>query len=194
MSSGKEEMRMRAKEVRSRLLPGEVAELSARIGLHLRRLMDGESVVMVYASKPGEVDTSDLICWLLSQGTRVVVPIIEQETRSLRLSYLEDPSVLRPSTFLVPEPVGREIPADASAVRLVIIPLIAFDRQGHRLGYGAGYYDRFLSRHPWMRMIGVAFSCQEVDVVPEDGNDVPLDAIVTEEGVVPLQERQGSVA
>jgi 5-formyltetrahydrofolate cyclo-ligase len=194
MSSGKEEMRKRVKEVRSRLSPEEGAELSARIGLHLRRLIDGESVVMVYASKPGEVDTSGLISWLLSQGTRVVVPIIEQETRSLRLSYLEDPCVLRPSTFLVPEPVGREIPVDASAVGLVIVPLIAFDRQGHRLGYGAGYYDRFLSRHPWMKKIGVAFSCQEVDVVPEDGNDVPLDAIVTEEGVVPLQERQGSVA
>ena len=185
---------MRAKEVRSRLSPGEVAELSARIGLHLRQLIDSESVVMVYASKPGEVDTSGLISWLLSHGIRVVVPIIEQETRSLRLSYLEDPGVLRPSTFLVPEPVGRENPADPSAVCLVIIPLIAFDRQGHRLGYGAGYYDRFLSRHPGMRKIGVAFSCQEVPLIPADENDVSLDAIVTEEGVVPLRERQGSVA
>jgi 5-formyltetrahydrofolate cyclo-ligase len=143
---------------------------------------------MVYASKPGEVDTSGLISWLLSQGTRVVVPIIEQETRSLRLSYLEDPGVLSPSTFSVPEPVGHEIPADASAVRLVIIPLIAFDRQGHRLGYGAGYYDRFLSRHPGMTKIGVAFSCQEVPRIPADENDVSLDIIVTETGVVPLQE------
>jgi 5-formyltetrahydrofolate cyclo-ligase len=189
MSSGKEEMRMQAKEVRSRLSPGEVAEFSVRIGLHLLRLIDGESVVMVYASKPGEVDTSGLISRLLSQGKRVVVPIIEQETRSLRLSYLEDPCVLRPSTFLVPEPVGREIPVDASTVSLVIIPLIAFDRQGHRLGYGAGYYDRFLSRHPWMRKIGVAFSCQEVPRIPADENDVSLDVIVTETGIVSPQEQ-----
>jgi 5-formyltetrahydrofolate cyclo-ligase len=62
--------------------------------------------------------------------------------------------------------------------------MIAFDRRGYRLGYGAGYYDRFLSAHSWMRKIGVAFSCQEVDAVPADENDVPMDLIVTEQGVV----------
>jgi 5-formyltetrahydrofolate cyclo-ligase len=182
--SGKEELRRRAREVRSLLSPGEVAELSARIGLRLREIINGESPVMVYASKPGEVDTAGLISWLLARGTRVVVPIIEQETRSLRLSYLEDPGDLRPSTFSVPEPVDREIPADPSAVRLVVVPLIAFDRRGHRLGYGAGYYDRFLAKNPRMRKIGVAFSCQEVPRIPADDNDVSLEIIVTETGVV----------
>lgn len=188
MSSGKEALRRQAREVRCRLAPEEVAKLSARIGLHLRGIINGESPVMVYASKPGEVDTSGLISWLLDQGTRVVVPIIEKESRSLRLSYLEDPGDLKPSTFRVPEPVDREIPADPAAVRLVVVPLIAFDRQGHRLGYGAGYYDRFLSRHPHMKTIGVAFSCQEVPQIPADENDVSLDIIVTETGVVSRQE------
>jgi 5-formyltetrahydrofolate cyclo-ligase len=80
--------------------------------------------------------------------------------------------------------VDREIPAEPSSIRLVVVPLIAFDSRGFRLGYGAGYYDRFLSRHPDMKKIGVAFACQEVETVPADENDVPMDIIVTENGVV----------
>jgi 5-formyltetrahydrofolate cyclo-ligase len=183
MDSEKKELRRQAKMLRSRLSSEEVARLSARIGDHLRQLINGESPVMVYVSKPGEVDTSGLITWLFSRGIRVVVPIIEQETRSLRLSYLKDLGDLRPSTFSVPEPVGHEIPADPTSIRLVVVPLIAFDSRGFRLGYGAGYYDRFLSLHPGMKKIGVAFACQKIEVVPADENDIPMDIIVTENGI-----------
>jgi 5-formyltetrahydrofolate cyclo-ligase len=78
----------------------------------------------------------------------VIVPIIERETRTLRLSYLTNPDVLITSTFNVPEPIGNEIPVSADTVEVAIIPLIAFDLHGNRLGYGAGYYDRFLTAHP----------------------------------------------
>jgi len=184
MGHQKEVLRAQQKNLRCTLSPHAIATLSARIEQHLRREIDGENPVMVYASKAHEVDTHRLISWLLSSGTGVVVPIIEQETRTLRLSYLRDPAVLRPGTFSVPEPLGNEIPVLPSEIRLVVVPMIAFDRRGYRLGYGAGYYDRFLSSHPWMRKIGVAFSCQEVDAVPADENDVPMDLVVTEEGVL----------
>jgi 5-formyltetrahydrofolate cyclo-ligase len=182
----KEELRRQAREVRCRLSAEEAARLSARIERNLREVINGESPVMVYASKPGEVDTHGLITWLLARGTRVVVPIIEQETRSLRLSELRDPADLKPSTFSVPEPIGHEIPADPQSIGLVVVPLIAFDSRGFRLGYGAGYYDRFLSQHPHMKKVGVAFSCQEIEVVPADENDIPMDIIVTEEGIIPI--------
>jgi 5-formyltetrahydrofolate cyclo-ligase len=179
----KEELRRQAREVRCHLSAGETARLSAKIEGHLRELINGESPVMVYASKPGEVDTHGLIAWLLSRGTRVVVPIIEQETRSLRLSELRDPADLKPSTFSVPEPIGHEIPADPSSIGLVVVPLIAFDSRGFRLGYGAGYYDRFLAKNPHMKKVGVAFACQKIKVVPTDDNDIAMDIIVTEEGI-----------
>jgi 5-formyltetrahydrofolate cyclo-ligase len=184
MGQQKEALRERQKEIRCRLSPEDAASLSVRIEQHLKQAINGENPVMVYASKAHEVDTHGLIAWLLSQGIEVVVPIIEQETRSLRLSYLRNPAVLRPSTFSVPEPLDNEIPALPSKIRLVVVPMIAFDRKGFRLGYGAGYYDRFLTAHPWMKKIGVAFSCQEVDAVPADENDVPMDLIVTERGVL----------
>jgi 5-formyltetrahydrofolate cyclo-ligase len=59
-----------------------------------------------------------------------------------------------------------------------------FDRTGGRIGYGAGYYDRFLAKNPNLRKIGIAFSCQEYENLPVDENDIPMDYIITEEGIV----------
>lgn len=121
-----------------------------------------------------------LIKHLIGKGIRVVVPIIERDTRSLRLSCLEDPGDLVISTFSVPEPIGKEIPAHGRDLEVVIVPLLAFDRAGHRLGYGAGYYDRFLSSCQQATKIGAAFSCQEIASVPADENDIAMDMIITE--------------
>lgn len=184
MSGEKQAIRARAREIRA-ALPPEVREvLSRAIREEVLALLDGADPVLVYASKPPEVDTLPLISAMLSRGTRVAVPIIEKEQRTLRLSYLHDPSHLSKSTFSVPEPIGHEVRAEPREIEVVIVPMIAYDSRGHRLGYGAGYYDRFLSRYPHMRKIGVAFSCQEVEAIPADGNDVCMDLIVTEKGVV----------
>ncbi|HNO08642.1 MAG TPA: 5-formyltetrahydrofolate cyclo-ligase, partial [Methanoregulaceae archaeon] len=95
----KQALREQAKAIRCRLTPDEVASLSERIEHHLRRVINGESPVLVYVSKTSEVDTRGLIDRLLANGTAVVVPIIERESRTLRLSYLRDQAVLVESTF-----------------------------------------------------------------------------------------------
>jgi 5-formyltetrahydrofolate cyclo-ligase len=184
MSTTKQALRQQAKEARSLLSPPLINAYSRIISQRLLELVNGFETVMVYASKPPEVETGELIRSLIAQGVRVVVPIIERNTCSLRLSYLPDPSVLRPSTFHVPEPVGNEIPARPADIQAVIIPMLAFDADGNRLGYGAGYYDRFLSQYPQMVKIGVAFSCQETESIPTDCNDVKMDYIVTEKRIV----------
>lgn len=184
MSGEKEAIRRRARNLRDALSPENTSDWSREICASLLQVLDGESPVMVYASKEREVNTRALISRLLERGTEVVVPIIEQKGCRLRLSYLHDMATLSPSTFSVPEPIGHEIPADPADVEVVIVPMMAFDRRGHRLGYGAGYYDRFLSAHPHMKKIGVAFSCQETDSIPADENDVCMDVIITERGVV----------
>ena len=166
------------------MMPGERLEKSRRIcGQVLALLRDGETV-MVYSSKELEVNTSPLVEALLASGNPVIVPIIVREDVSLRLSYLRDPSVLVPSTFGVPEPIGSEIPARPEAVDTIILPMLGFDRRGGRLGYGAGYYDRFLARNPRIRRIGIAFACQEADEIPCDANDIHMNLVVTEEGIV----------
>jgi 5-formyltetrahydrofolate cyclo-ligase len=184
MSQTKAALRQQAKETRSLIPPSRISILSRIIGRRLLDLVNGFETVMVYASKAPEVETEEIIQDLNRRGVRVVVPIIERETCSLRLSYLPDPSLLVPSTFNVPEPLGNELPARPEDVQVIVIPMLAFDREGNRLGYGAGYYDRFLCQHPRPIKIGIAFSCQQVESIPADKNDVKMDYIVTEMGVI----------
>jgi 5-formyltetrahydrofolate cyclo-ligase len=185
----KQLLRDRARALRSSLSPAEILEKSERICHNLMDVLDGHNPLMVYVSKPMEVHTRALIGQLLAQGKAVVVPIIEKETKTLRLSYIEDPAVLRQSTFDVSEPVGHELPAHASDVKAVIIPMLAFDKRGNRLGYGAGYYDRFLTAHPHMTRIGIAFACQELLEIPTDPTDAGMDLIVTDCGIIRCQCR-----
>ncbi|HJJ36729.1 MAG TPA: 5-formyltetrahydrofolate cyclo-ligase [Methanocorpusculum sp.] len=157
---------------------------SCEITARLIRETDRYRVIMVYAAKDPEVETLVYINNMLAAGKTIVVPIIEKETHTLRLSRLRSVSALRPSTFNVPEPIGSEIPIDASAVECVILPMVGFDRTGNRLGYGAGYYDRFLAANPSLYKIGIAYSCQEVALVPTDAYDIRMDEIITETDIL----------
>ena len=177
-------LRDHARTVRASLSSEEIEEKSGLIFRRLLEVLDGTDPLMVYASKPLEVNTKVLIGHLIAQGKTVVVPIIEKDKKTLRLSFLNDPGVLQESTFHVPEPVGCELPAQASQVKAAIIPMLAFDKKGNRLGYGAGYYDRFLSSHPHLTRIGIAFSCQEVEEIPTDTTDARMDIIVTDTGIL----------
>ena len=177
-------LRNRLKELRAGIPEEERAEKSMQICSLLLEMLIGYETVMVYVAKEPEVETMPLIRGLLGRGTQVVVPIIERETHTLRLSHLLDTSTLVPSTFNVPEPVGSEIPADLRELEAAVIPLIGFDSRGHRLGYGAGYYDRFLEQVPDLVKIGAAFSVQQVDRVPSHHYDVRLDYVVTEQGIM----------
>ena len=126
----KQALRDEAKQKRRAIPEDEIAKKSARICAYLLEVIDGCDPVMAYVSKPPEVDTHPFIRDLLREGRRVVVPIIEKETRTLRLSYLRDTTLLVKSTFHVPEPIGNEIPDKLPDIQTVIIPLLAFDRRG----------------------------------------------------------------
>lgn len=176
-------LRDHARHVRCTLSPADIEEKSVRICTTLENVLEGIDPVMVYVSKPLEVNTLHLIEYLIAGRGRVIVPVIERETVSLRLSWLENPSVLVESTFHVHEPIGHEIPASPDDVRAAIIPVLGFDRKGNRLGYGAGYYDRFLAQYPHILRIGLAFACQETPVIPCEANDIKMDLILTENGM-----------
>jgi 5-formyltetrahydrofolate cyclo-ligase len=147
-------------------------------------LIRDRETVMAYTSKEMEVNTFPIITSLLERMNPVIVPIIVKEDFSLRLSYLRDLTALVPSTFGVPEPIGSEIPARGEDVDTILLPMLGFDRTGARIGYGAGYYDRFLEKFPDLRKIGIAFACQEMAHLPLDPTDVRMDHIITEEGIV----------
>jgi 5-formyltetrahydrofolate cyclo-ligase len=179
----KNSIRQVMRRKRELLSADERHQKSIRIGNHVMEFLRQETV-MVYGSKEMEVNTSPLIRTLLERGNPVIVPVIVSADVSLRLSYLQDISVLVPSTFGVPEPIGSEIPANPEDVEVIILPMLGFDRKGGRLGYGAGYYDRFLERNPEIKKIGIAFACQEAETVPVDEKDIRMNLIITENGIV----------
>jgi 5-formyltetrahydrofolate cyclo-ligase len=184
MSEQKDRVRKILRQKKDAMIPEERLEKSHRICRHLMEIIREGETVMVFTSKEKEVNTKLLILSLFGKGNPVVVPIIVKEDISLRLSYLRDFSALVPSTFGVPEPIGSEIPAAAEDIGTIILPMLGFDRTGGRIGYGAGYYDRFLSKNPGLRKIGVAFACQEVECLPVDDNDIRMDIIITEDGIM----------
>ena len=130
-----------------------------------------------------EADIRPLMHRLKQRGARLCVPaVVDSETIVFR--GVEDGIPLVDTGF------GTSGPGpDAAALDpdLMLVPLSAFDRRGHRLGYGAGYYDRAIARlrdkGRAPRLIGVAFDCQEVDLVPAEPHDVALDAVLTESGL-----------
>ena len=184
MGEDKETIRNILRQRKEMQTPEERFEKSRRICTHLMKMIQPNETVMVYTSKEKEVNTVPLITMLLAYKNPVVVPIIQKEDYSLRLSYIENLGVLIPSTFGVPEPIGNEIPADGADIDTIILPMLGFDRRGGRIGYGAGYYDRFLSKYPSIRKIGIAFACQEMEALPLDPHDIQMDAIITEDGVI----------
>ncbi|MDD4126694.1 MAG: 5-formyltetrahydrofolate cyclo-ligase [Methanomicrobium sp.] len=179
----KNKLRNIMREKREELTPEERIVKSEAICRNVLSIIKPGETVMGFASKEIEVDTKPLLKMLLKNNNPLVVPIIVKEDVSLRLSYVRDLAHLVPSTFGVPEPIGNEIPVPDGAVDVVILPMLAFDKRGGRLGYGSGYYDRFLEKYPDVTKIAMAFACQEADEVPLEDNDVLMDYVITENGV-----------
>lgn len=184
MREEKNRIRQLLRDRKAALTPAERMEKSIQICRYVTGQIPYGETVLAYTSKELEVNTAPLIDALLEKKHLVAVPIIQKEDVSLRLSYLQDRSVLVPSTFGVPEPIGSEIPAQPQDITTILLPMLGFDRTGTRIGYGAGYYDRFLEKNPGLKKIGIAFACQEIERLPVDNNDIRMDTIITEDGVV----------
>jgi len=137
-----------------------------------------------YLAMRSEVDTRPLIDDALARGKRVVVPVVVPKAADLSHAWLAslDTGDLVAGHFgtFNPREMRPALPGDWD---LTIVPMLAFDRRGYRLGYGKGYYDRLLGATP-MPTIGVAFAAQEVDALPVEPYDAPLDCIVTEDEVI----------
>ncbi|HWF45083.1 MAG TPA: 5-formyltetrahydrofolate cyclo-ligase [Candidatus Kapabacteria bacterium] len=139
-----------------------------------------------YISFRSEVETRTFIEETLACGVRIVVPVVEELDGNQFLVHTEIKglSELRQGAFGLEEPVER-IPSLLDALGAVIVPIAAFDRSGTRLGYGKGFYDRFLHGLPRAVLrIGLAFSTQEVAHIPILPHDEPLDCIITEREII----------
>ena len=150
------------------------------------------SAIMIYLSLPHEVDTSDVILHAWQLGKMVVVPKISWEQRhmipvrinSLETGFSTEVGGLRNPVTGVPVPFGE--------IDLVVTPALGFDKKGNRLGRGGSYYDRFFTNDELKApKCGFAFAEQVVDSVPVTETDVPVDFLVTDEGIMCFNSREG---
>lgn len=140
-------------------------------------------VISAFLPIRSEVDLRPLIATFAEKGARICLPAIIDPTTIVFREFV-------PGSSLVDMGFGTSGPGEDAAVldpAIMLIPLAAFDRLGHRIGYGAGYYDRAIARLHALGMrpdlIGVAFDCQEVEEVPNEAHDVALSQMLTESGL-----------
>lgn len=171
-------LRRRAHRTRNGIDAGIRAGAEARIRDHVLGLPElaSPTTVLAYVAIRSEVATADLLEALIDAGHTVVLPRVEEDgTLTARRI-----GALTPGFRGIPEPSGEAVAWSSIAVALV--PGLAFDRAGHRLGYGGGYFDRTLAAFRG-RLVGIAFAAQIVDEVPAGPDDVDMDVLVTEDGV-----------
>ena len=171
---------------RAAISPAEAdafARRLARIGPELARA-HGATTVSAYASIGDEIATGPLLAALDDAGFVVGLPITGKIGTPLTFRRWTPDTKMVPGRMSIPEPPPK---AETVEPDVLFVPLAAYDRRGHRIGYGAGFYDRTLAALRAKKQIvaiGVAFAAQEVLFVPNDAHDEPLDMIVTEKDTI----------
>lgn len=186
-SQPKDELRAAALARRDALSAEERVSAAVALAARMPPLdITSSTVVAGYAPIRSEIDPMPLMRSLAGKGAALAMPVIvARDTALVFRAWV-------PGAALVRGALGTfEPPANAVEVvpDIVLVPLAAFDRAGHRIGYGAGYYDRTLEalrRHKTVTAIGLAFTVQEVAQVPALSHDVRLDYVLTEAGVCRL--------
>ncbi len=179
----KSELRLKALESRRSLPPERLEELSRAVQARLEGLpyYNRAKVVASYVAKRHEVRTQGIIESALSSGKKVIVPKTNLLTKRLTFHHIKSLSELSPGAFGILEPGPRAKPAPLSEADVVLVPVVAWDGRGHRLGYGRGYFDRELKSKGKAVSVGLALESQRFESVPQSFHDVPLEAIVTED-------------
>ena len=174
----KSELRKIIRDRKRQFSQQQLGELSLAV---IHRLMahprvEQAATILLYYSLPDEVDTHQAVYLLSRRGKRVVLPAVTGEgTMELRL--FTGSADLRPGAFGIMEPVGQVV-TDYNHIDLAVVPGMAFDGQGHRLGRGKGYYDRLLPRLSHCYKIGMCFDFQKVPSVPTEPTDIAMDEVL----------------
>jgi 5-formyltetrahydrofolate cyclo-ligase len=183
----KTELRRHLLAQRAILTPAEIEQHSAVIAAYVCALpaFCVSPTIMVYMALPQEVQTMSIITQARQSQKRIAAPVTRgQELVAVALS--EAPTQLRRGRFGILEPCGTQRVIHPQEIGFIAVPGIAFDARGGRLGFGKGYYDRFLRQLPATTYrCGLAFGIQVVPCVPQASHDICMHGIVTEQGCIP---------
>lgn len=177
----KKEIREIYQSLRNQMAPGQVRSLSAGICEIIKNSEYYQNARRIYAYCPigNEADIRPIISDAWKRGKKVAFPKVFG--KEMRYFQVRDFSELRVGTFGVPEP-PEDILADWPDA-LVLVPGVAFDRDGNRMGYGGGYYDRYFARKTSQILLGVACELQIAKSIPAEETDRRMDAVATETGI-----------
>lgn len=184
LHEAKLQLRTRILAARDALAPDQRRAAAAAIVegiLALPGYQNAATVLLTLAFR-SEWDTRALLGHALAAGKDVVLPRVDAARRMLVLHRIADPDAdIAPGYRTIPEPLAATPAVDPAAVDWVLVPGVAFDRAGRRLGYGGGFYDRLLPLVPATapRVAG-AYALQVVDAVPAAPHDIAIDVLVTE--------------
>jgi 5-formyltetrahydrofolate cyclo-ligase len=191
VAAEKRDLRIRMRRLRGSIPPQERERLGGLIAERLLALdaLATARTVLVYDSFGSEVPTRIVLEGLRRRGAGLLLPYLEGDRmEAAEAGALED---LRESGYGPREPATK-LPVDPREVEAVLVPGLAFDGAGRRLGYGGGSFDRYLERLPEAATrIGLAFGVQLLDEVPADEGDETVDMVVTEHGVVDCRSARG---
>ncbi len=191
-------LRRQLKAARNAFKPAarrHAARASLRLALRHGLLLRSQRIGF-YLPQGGEFDAHLLLNQALCMQRECYLPILPRRGRVMRFGRVGRNTRMQPNRYGIPEPLDPR-PLRARQLDLLLMPLVGFDLQGHRLGMGGGYYDATLAfmqhrrlwrkprlqhRRLWRkpRLIGIAYECQRVDALPHEPWDIPLDAVLTE--------------
>ncbi|MDD2401408.1 MAG: 5-formyltetrahydrofolate cyclo-ligase [Clostridia bacterium] len=183
----KKKLRKLMLEKRNTLLQSDIIDKSHEINEKLitQSFFRTSKTILSYISINNEPDTQAILqtAWQLKK--QILVPVCQPSTNTLLISRLENLQELEEGHFHILEPKKEYLrPVKPSLVDLCILPGTAFDRNGYRLGYGSGYFDRFL---PLLRSdclkIALSYDYQILDTIPHESHDIPVDIILTEKAI-----------
>lgn len=185
--------RLRAEAIRRRdSIPRALrAELSQRITNRVNDWIEGNAInsVHIYLNMRSEVETDGLLDYLVTHEKTALAPVTDTHRRNLTPHRISNPQ-----TDFVSHPYGMREPNQNSCkafppdeIDLIIVPGAAFDRKGHRLGYGGGYYDRFLRQCTQAVRIGLAYETQLIEDTLPQAWDLPVHRIITEDSSLMCQ-------
>lgn len=175
--------------IRSNLLKYEVESFSFEIYKNIKKwdMYVNSNTIMVYSDIRNEVKTNHIINDCIMSGKTLVLPKTVKVNNELLPCIVKDLSELKKGVFGIMEPEGDRI-ADKNNIDLIIVPGVAFDKNGYRIGYGAGYYDRFLKDYKGIKA-GICYSFQVIENTFPDEYDICMDYLITERGITKIGDR-----
>ena len=170
-------LRREIRDKKRAMTPEEIEVRSARLGELFIQTEAYRNAKTLYGYLPynQEVRTVPMLEQALREGKRVAVPKVYGDT--MKFIYIEDLSLVEKSEMGIPEPIADEPVAD-DPTALVLMPGLAFTEKGDRMGYGGGFYDKFLAAEPNHPTLALCYAFQMVEHIPTEDYDIPVDCVL----------------